>query len=88
MTEIKIFKVVFNEPPMECCDRKEFFFSSLSAIYETFTPEQIGCKVTRLWSLGVSKGASYSNDRCTITRTTLRTKAQKNRAAGRKEVEP
>ena len=33
-------------------DRKEFYLHSLSAIYEVFMAEQIGCKVIRLWNIG------------------------------------
>lgn len=56
-----IYRVAFSEPPIEEDDRTEFFFHSLTAIYEKFTPEQVGCKVTRLWNVGVSDGKEYTN---------------------------
>lgn len=56
-----IYRVAFNEPPIEEDDRTEFFFHSLTAIYEKFTPEQVGCKVTRLWNIGVSDGNVYTS---------------------------
>ena len=52
MSELEfIYRVAFNEPPLENDDSWEFYFTSLSAIYEKFTPEQVGCKVSRLWNL-------------------------------------
>lgn len=47
MSELEfIYRVAFNEPPLENDDSWEFYFTSLSAIYEKFTPEQVGCKVS------------------------------------------
>ncbi len=71
--EIKkwVYRVSFNEPPMPGSDNTEFFFSSLAAIYDRFTPEQIGCKVTRLWNIGVSKGKKYGGRRCTIVKESV-----------------
>lgn len=86
MTDRKIFRVAFKEPPLTDDDSTEFFFSSLSAIYDTFTPEQIGCKVTRLWNLGVSRGKPYFGERCEITQTTVRSKTQENPCTGRKST--
>lgn len=56
-----IYRVAFNEPPFEEEVRTEFFFHSLTAIYEKFTTEQVGCKVTRLWNIGVSDGNEYTS---------------------------
>lgn len=56
-----IYRVGFSEPPIEEDDRTEFYFHSLTAIYEKFTPEQVGCKVTRLWNIGVSDGNEYTS---------------------------
>ena len=36
-----IYRVTFKEPPEQTGER-DFFFTSLSAIYERFSPEQIG----------------------------------------------
>lgn len=63
-----IYRVSFTEPPFEGNpDKTDFFFGSLSAIYQIFTPKQIGCKVTRLWNLGVSDGKPYTNRQGTVT---------------------
>lgn len=73
----QVYKVTFKNPPLPNDERKEFFFTSLSAIYDTFTPEQIGCKVSRLWNVGVSGGSRYGNRLCTITRENVTRKRRK-----------
>lgn len=60
----KLYKITFKEP-IE--GKTDFFFGSLSAIYDTFTAEQVGCSVSRLWNIGVSKGTRYSGAKCDIT---------------------
>lgn len=70
-----IYRVTFREPPEQTGER-DFFFTSLSAIYERFSPEQIGCKVSRLWNIGVSDGNPYTGAKATITREPLHTKRQ------------
>lgn len=70
------YRVEFKEPPIEGDDRMAFNFSSLAAIYEQFTPEQVGCKVSRLWNIGVSDGVPYRGRRCTITKEQMRRKTQ------------
>lgn len=76
MKKEHIYRVAFNEPPIQDDERTEFFFTSLSAIYEEFTPDQVGCKVTRLWNIGVSGGTPYEGAKCKITREPLRSKSQ------------
>lgn len=69
MSEEFIYRVEFKVPPLLGVDeRTEFFFHSLAAIYEVFTAKQIGCKVTRLWNIGVSHGNPYEGRRCKITK--------------------
>lgn len=71
-----IYKVRFTEPPLKDDDRTEFFYSSLSAIFEDFTPEQVGCGVRRLWNLQIAQGKPYVGRLCQITREPLNSKAQ------------
>lgn len=70
-----IYRVTFKEPPTETGER-DFFFTSLSAIYERFNPELIGCKVSRLWNLNVSGGNPYRGAKVIVTREPLHTKRQ------------
>lgn len=64
--EEHIYHVSFKEPRQD--GRTEFYFTSLAAIYGQFTREDIGCRVERLWAVGVSDGNRYEGRRCTITR--------------------
>lgn len=74
MSEEHIFRVKFNEPPIAGDECKDFYFHGLSAIYEVFTEEQIGCKVSRLWNIGVTQGNAYNGRLCRITREPVRRK--------------
>ncbi len=65
-----IYRVTFSDEVFGLGGR-EFFFSSLSAIYQIFTPEQIGCNVKRLWNLKLSAGNPYTGRLCRITRVRL-----------------
>lgn len=78
-----IYKVKFEQPPIAGDGRTEFYFTSLSAIYETLTPAQVGCKVTRLWNIGVSNGQPYIGKLCTITKEQLHSKPQENPSVAR-----
>lgn len=84
MKKEHIYRVVFKQPPLENDDRREFFFTSLSAIYDTFTPELVGCKVERLWTLRISDGKPYNGRLCEIKREEVRRKAQKRPVNGAK----
>lgn len=77
MTKNRIYKVVFKIPPLGH-ERTEFYFGSLSAIYDVFKETEIGCKVNNLWNIGVSDGNTYKSKLCTITREAFISKAQKN----------
>lgn len=78
----QVYKVAFKAPPLSDDDRTEFFFTSLAAIYDTFTAAQIGCKATRLWNIGVSKGQRYEGRLCVITREDVVRKTQKQPSRG------
>lgn len=78
MNEEFVYRVCFKDFPIEGDPRLDFYFTSLSAIYELFTAEQIGCKVSRLWNIGVSKGEPYEGRRCTITKEPITRKKRTN----------
>lgn len=84
MTKASVYRVSFKTPPLADDDRTDFFFSSLSAIYETFTDEQIGCKVSRLWNIKVSRGQPYVGRLCQITKEEITAKPQISPSKGRK----
>ena len=73
-----IYRVEFKVPPLSDDSRTDFFFHSLSAIYEAFTPAQIGCRVERLWNIRVSQGETYEGRLCTITKEPISRKRRKS----------
>lgn len=73
-----IYRVQFKEPPLNDDERTEFFFTSLAAIYEVFTAEQIGCKVNRLYNIGLPNGMPYNGKRCGISQEAIHSKSQKS----------
>lgn len=86
MRSDSVFHVKFKTPPIVGDKRTDFFFASLAAIYDTFTPDQIGCSVNRLWKLKVSDGNPYQGRLCDIRREEVRRKAQKRPANGAKST--
>ena len=86
MATENIIRVRFNEPPLADQPAKtDFYFGSLAAIYEVFTPEQVGCKVERLWNSGITAGHPYMNKFCIITREVLVRKTQSKRESTTKK---
>lgn len=72
-----IIKVTFREPPLaDAPSKTEFFFGSLAAIYETFEPRQVGCKVATLWDYGITEDKPYRNKLCEVSRVKVARKAQ------------
>lgn len=55
-----------------------FFFSSLSAIYEMFSEEEIGCKLSNLWANErLKQNNYYVNQKVAIYRALLHSKPNK-----------
>lgn len=73
-TKSHIIKVVF---PSAVDGSREHYFGSLAAIYETFTPYQIGCKVATLWKAGIEPGKSKKTKKCTVSKHEVARKEQK-----------
>ena len=47
---------------------REYYFSSLAAIYRELSEEEIGCKLTRLWSARINETGYFMNKFCEIQR--------------------
>ena len=63
--EQNVIKVQFFKP----VDGKvEYFFSSLAAVCERFSVEQIGCSKQALWSKKITADTPYANSKCVITK--------------------
>ncbi len=75
-----IYQVSFKEPPFdregEPAAKTEFFFGSLSSIYDVFSSQQIGCKVQRLWNVKITEDNPYIGRKCTISKEILKRKRQ------------
>lgn len=56
---------------------KVWYFGSLAAIYELFTPEQIGCKLETLWNDSLGYGEYKITKHCVITKEIMYRKARK-----------
>lgn len=72
-----IYHIRFRTPPDPEDGKTDFYFSSLAAIYDTFTPEQVGCAVQRLWNVKVTEESPYTGKLCEITKERVKRKAQK-----------
>jgi len=68
-----IYRVSFKTP---INGKTDYFFGSLSAIFCTFAPSQIGCKVQRLWNLKITEERPYGGRKCTITKERVTRKSQ------------
>jgi len=49
-------------------DDNHFYFGSIAAIFDKFTPKQLGVSKSRLWSYGITPERPYRNKICTIYR--------------------
>lgn len=59
-------------------DGKTYFFGSLAAIFERFTPAEVGCPLYRLWrGDALADGRVYDTGRCVIARGVLYRKRQR-----------
>lgn len=67
-----IYRVSFKEPPIlvegSAAEKTDFFFTSLTAIYDQFGKRDIGCQVSRLWNLKITPDNPYRGRKCVITK--------------------
>lgn len=54
-----------------------YFFGSLSAIFEAFTPEQVGCSLHDLWNKDKFRGGCVVTSTCVIAKHKLYRKSNK-----------
>ena len=71
-----IIKVMFLVPVE---GKKEYYFGSLSAIYDTFTNEQIGCSLKTLWKAKIEPGKAKRTKKCIVSKHEVRRKEQRNK---------
>lgn len=73
----EIIKVTFHSPLPESGER-EFFFTSLAAIYERFSPAEVGCSLSTLWCFGLRVGNPKATKTCVISKHYIYRKPQTN----------
>lgn len=71
-----IIKVSFFVPVE---GKTDYYFTSLAAIYDLFTPEQIGLSLSRLWVSHVRADNPRVTQTCRISREILHSKTQKKK---------
>lgn len=76
ITTESIIRVQFLNPVAEYGGQTDFFFGSLAAIYELFTPEQVGCKLETLWSAKIDTLTPKATTKCVVSKHVLYRKKQ------------
>jgi hypothetical protein len=72
-----VYSVVFFFAPLAEHPRQRLFlFSSLAAIYDLFSVEQIGCGLGRLYNLKLPSGGVYQSEKVIIRREKVFCKRQ------------
>lgn len=71
-----VIRVQFFKPVDGC---SEFYFGSLAAIFELFTPEEIGCRLETLWAANIDEAHPKATRLCVISKHVLYRKSQKNK---------
>jgi hypothetical protein len=55
-------------------DNNHHYFGSITAIFDKFTPVELGVSKSRLWSFGITENKPYRNDKCIIYRDVIHRK--------------
>ena len=63
----KVYHVCFG-------DNDHHYFGSITAIFDKFTPVELGVSKSRLWAFGIAKNKPYRNDKCIIYRGVIHRK--------------
>ena len=73
-----IYHVFFKDENMK---KQNYYFGSISAIYEVFSIKQIGIQASSLYNLKLNEveNPSYENNKCIIRKDILVTKSQSNK---------
>lgn len=63
----KIYHVAFG-------DDDNHYFGSLAAVFDRFTPSELGVSLSRLYAFGIAPGKPFRNDKCIIRKSTIQRK--------------
>ena len=72
-----VTRVVFFVAPKKD-GRTVYYFGSISAIFDKFTAEEIGCKLETLWKSHITPGHTHIGRKCIISKEPVQRKKQKN----------
>lgn len=72
--DTQIIQVRFFEPVN---GKTDYFFGSIKAIYEMFTPEQIGCQIEQIHKAHISQHQAKTTRYCRIIKQGVSRLAQK-----------
>lgn len=64
-------------------DDNHHYFGSIAAIFDKFTPLDLGVSKSRLWAYGITDSKPYRNNKCIIYRGTIQRK-KTNRNNGKR----
>ena len=84
-----IYRVAFDHPTVKGDSRTVFYFGSLSAVFDMFSPSQLGVALKTLWKKKVCDGVPYSGSGIIITREPIyrKAKASKRGAQGLESID-
>lgn len=57
-------------------DDRNYYFGSVAAIFDKFTPDELGVSLTTLWNYGLAPDHPYINNKCRIYRDIITRKKQ------------
>lgn len=57
-------------------DDRHYYFGSVAAIFDTFTPDELGVSLPTLWNYGLAPDRPYKNEKCSIYRNSIHRKKQ------------
>lgn len=57
-------------------DDRHYYFGSVAAIFDTFTPDELGVSLPTLWNYGLAPDRPYKNYKCSIYRDSIHRKKQ------------
>ena len=79
INNIQIESDMKNEQVVHVClgDDRHYYFGSVAAIFDRFTPDELGVSLTTLWNYGLAPDRPYKNNRCAIYRGKVQRKKQK-----------
>lgn len=78
INNIQIENDMKHESVVHVClgDDRHYYFGSVAAIFDTFTPDDLGVSMTTLWNYGLAPDRPYKNNRCAIYRGIINRKRQ------------